>query len=206
MKCHDVKEKLGAFFDGELSREEENEIKQHLAKCRQCQAELQILKRISDFSRQDYISQPDKKYWASLPDRITAQLPVESNVGLWERVTSISSNWALAFRLAGVAATAAIIFVVARNYVINDDKKDLHYYQSLGGLPQPQKMESGYDRFDTSKDSLMNVLEAKQKTKKKQDLSKKEKAIKQSDIPQPKKPDSFISDQIASIPQSEDYD
>lgn len=48
MECYQVKRKLSAYLDGEMSSAENKEIAEHLQTCRICQEELAVLSKIID--------------------------------------------------------------------------------------------------------------------------------------------------------------
>lgn len=138
MECQEVKKRLGALFDGELAGEECEQVKQHLSQCQACQAELQVLKRLSEVSRESPVFEPNEGYWSRLPDRIAAQLPLKPAVSFWDRIIAITKNWGMVYRLAGVVATAVVIFVVVRNVMMPGTEK------------MPQSTSSLKDEFSLS--------------------------------------------------------
>jgi len=48
MKCYEVKRKLSAYLDGEVSSAEKREIAEHLETCSVCQDQLSVLSKIID--------------------------------------------------------------------------------------------------------------------------------------------------------------
>jgi len=120
MECQNIKDKLGAFFDGELTGAEREQVEHHLTGCPACQEELMVLRRLNKVSCEMQVFEPDEAYWANLPNRITSQLTTRPAATLLESIRAISRNWGMMFRLAGAMATAVIIFVVARNVMMPD--------------------------------------------------------------------------------------
>jgi len=57
--CNDFRDQLSAFYDGELSQAQANQIKEHLAVCDSCSALLEMYKEISIAADSDITPVPD---------------------------------------------------------------------------------------------------------------------------------------------------
>jgi hypothetical protein len=111
MKCHEMRDLLGAYLDGEISQQAKKEIYDHLVTCDACGREYQELLRINELARHVPTPEPGPVYWKSLPHRVTKRLNFRPR---FAPVLGFKF-WSLSFRWVGVAATCVILFFVVKN-------------------------------------------------------------------------------------------
>lgn len=63
MNCNEVKNLLSAYFDGELSVELHEKVRQHIDGCSDCRKELDGFDRLSQFASSAMISPPSAELW-----------------------------------------------------------------------------------------------------------------------------------------------
>jgi hypothetical protein len=111
MKCHEMKDLLGAYLDGEISQQAKKEIYDHLVTCDACGREYQELLRIHELARHLPIQEPGPEYWKSLPHRMTKRLNFRPRTA-----PVLGFNFRnVTFRWVGIAATCVLLFFVVKN-------------------------------------------------------------------------------------------
>jgi predicted anti-sigma-YlaC factor YlaD len=73
MKCSQVKRRLSAFLDGEVSEKEKLKISEHLKSCIDCQKELESLSYVSNFLDSLEEIEPSPYFIVRLKQRIAEQ-------------------------------------------------------------------------------------------------------------------------------------
>jgi hypothetical protein len=124
---HDYyKDKISAFFDGELKNEEAVMFAEHLKKCQICQQELEKLQQF-DKLVQENSQLSDSEYWEKSAQRIESIL--ESDKKIEAKVTEIKPFvWkGLEWKLTTVAASIALITFIA---IYEKDMSDEIYEQT----------------------------------------------------------------------------
>jgi hypothetical protein len=118
MKCRNTQKLLSAFLDGELPKIVHQEVSEHLEDCSRCRAELESLRKIEALSRQSDQPEPGDAYWQEFLPRLGARIAREGKRPLrirfgetWDRLFAPPVPW---IRLAGVVATAVLVFFVGR--------------------------------------------------------------------------------------------
>jgi predicted anti-sigma-YlaC factor YlaD len=71
--CHQKREELIDFVEGELSAERTGEIDAHLKTCKECAAYVESLKRTFSVLTEDTVPEPPPGYWTYLPRRVRQQ-------------------------------------------------------------------------------------------------------------------------------------
>lgn len=103
MVCNDIHERLGAFFDAEVPRDEEARIRDHIAVCTACSAELDDLRMLSTSLAPEVEIAVPEELWPSIERRLhTKGTQVGRARPFWHR-----------FPLGVRFATAAAIVLVA---------------------------------------------------------------------------------------------
>ena len=97
-----MRNKLGAFLDGELDSHSQNEVQAHLETCMSCQDDLEALRRISHLLRAD--PQPDFIPALDFKKQLMLQLPRRAEV-----VDAHPNSWKLPW-IAPVLVLAGWIF------------------------------------------------------------------------------------------------
>ena len=72
MECHNVREELVAYIDGELSSMGKHTIEAHLADCKECAAERDRLKTTIESTHKVGDIQPAQNWWERLQERLCA--------------------------------------------------------------------------------------------------------------------------------------
>ncbi len=63
MTCDDYKALLMGYLDDELDDEQKNSVKQHLASCPQCTAELEEFRKLKQITDQVTLTEPEDRIW-----------------------------------------------------------------------------------------------------------------------------------------------
>jgi anti-sigma factor RsiW len=114
-----VNQWLGAYLDGELNGEKQRMVKEHLARCQACQAELEELRRLSTLlktaARENRLTPPARfaaQVALKLPRRQAQPLPgAVARVGWWLVPAGILSAWVFlqaVMVVSGLALAAAL--------------------------------------------------------------------------------------------------
>lgn len=74
MKCHESKEQLMGYLDGELNEEQKKLLEQHLSQCSDCKQELEDFRRLIAVTSDVTLREPEQKlwdqYWSNLYNRL----------------------------------------------------------------------------------------------------------------------------------------
>jgi len=111
MKCENTEELLSPYFEGELSRQEKNEIENHLKTCQNCSTLLSVIKETKE-SLADF---PELEVSQNLSDKLYA-IPVE------KKRFRLSFDFFLRPSLQPVLAVTSIFFIIASFYLFHPDK------------------------------------------------------------------------------------
>ncbi len=63
MTCDDYKALLMGYLDDELDDEQKNSVRQHLASCPQCTAELEEFRKLKQITDQVTLAEPEDRIW-----------------------------------------------------------------------------------------------------------------------------------------------
>jgi len=114
MNCHQIRENLSAYFEGELSQTRAAKIEAHLAECEQCRRLAQELKSISQSLSSLPAVEPSPALLSklySIPDRVALESrPV---VEERKRVSLISRKFWLSPAFQPVLVSLTVILIVA---------------------------------------------------------------------------------------------
>ncbi len=131
MRCGQVKKIITVYMDGELGREEARLVKEHIASCAACRAELAAFEQSWAMLKDGDGIQPRPGYVSRFWTRVSEELPWQERIGkdihesLWNR------------RLAPAFVAACLVLVVGvfavRNYF---QMQDTH--QMLAGLEEDE--------------------------------------------------------------------
>lgn len=130
MKCVDVNSKLEKYIDGALSKNERQEIANHLKICPDCKREIELLKRVDALGKLDIYPEPPAEYWKTLPKTITTRLGLRSETTQLEKLSTFFNTLFLSksFRWGLASAFAILIFIFLfkeKNYFISDIDENL---------------------------------------------------------------------------------
>ena len=74
MTCHDYKDLMMGYLDGELDDEQKRSFEAHLAACPQCESELKEFRKIKQITDEVVLAEPEDKvwqqYWGGVYNRI----------------------------------------------------------------------------------------------------------------------------------------
>ncbi|MCU0645690.1 MAG: anti-sigma factor [bacterium] len=135
MKCHDIKNRLELYLDNELPVQEKAAIEAHLLTCSDCTKEFANLKSINSLGKTDLLPQPSPSYWKESRQHImnaikaTDKKPIRLPA-LLQKFKNYIFLPKLSFRLAGLVATAVIVFFIIHISFLREGKFEL-----------PQKIE-----------------------------------------------------------------
>ncbi len=154
MKCDLPRELLSGYLDGELDREQKEEVEQHLRECEECRNEIEELKRLDQQVRTSKIEEPSREFFFQLNRRIMQQVKKKPKSSLF-RLSPI---------LVPVAAAALVLII-------------------LFNIQQPMRLVSPDDRIlyaevETRKDLDMQIPElgVVEETFKEEELTAEKKA------------------------------
>ncbi|HEX9971739.1 MAG TPA: zf-HC2 domain-containing protein [bacterium] len=130
MKCQETIVKLELYLDNELSVQEKAEIEAHLLTCAGCAKQLANLKSLDSLGKREFFIEPSPLYWKELRQNIMSEIKVDSKklfsvVALLQRLKNYIFPGKLSFRLAGLVATAVIVFFIIHISFIRQGKFDL---------------------------------------------------------------------------------
>ena len=100
--CSEIRERLSAYLDGELSPLEVVGMRHHLGECPGCRREMERLADLSSFLRLEGRKVPPAPAWEAVEKRLAARAPGPQPV--WWRGLSTTKLVALAASLAAVVA------------------------------------------------------------------------------------------------------
>lgn len=143
--CNIRKEELVGYCYGELNPQKTEEIKQHLASCKQCEASVQALGKMLSFVKQQKLKKvpPEilENYTQEIIERMTLTEQERSPVfALKERLLAWLDKLRLGFYqrpvpVLAVACIAIFVFVLARYHIgrgINAINQDIALMDELG--------------------------------------------------------------------------
>lgn len=130
MKCHDIKNKLELYLDNELSVQEKAEIETHLLNCSYCTKEFANLKSLNSLGKTEILPQPSPSYWKESRQNIMNVIKATDKESihmpaLLQKLKHYFFPPKIGFRLAGLAATAVIIFFIIHISFIRQGKFEL---------------------------------------------------------------------------------
>ena len=105
-------ERIGRYFDGEISQEEYDSISRHLKDCPSCQEILQDNQAISTVFRNSLEREVSQAGLAALETRVLGQIRQKENPW-WERLTTLLFSNKLLIPASAVAALI-LFFVITR--------------------------------------------------------------------------------------------
>ena len=124
MNCQKIKKLLNPYIDQILDAESNQQVEEHLKSCSVCREEYLKLKQVI-FSLNSLSPQPVPE---NLTENIMAKIPqedVQIQSSWLDRIKKQVSIPQLSFRLAGVAATAALIVFFAFTFIFNTPDSSL---------------------------------------------------------------------------------
>lgn len=173
MNCHDVKNKLQLFFDGELDEKESSEFASHISQCEKCQHEIAILKQIDSAGKEEIFSQPEADYWSALSADIMKKIKKnKSHVSILESFRQFfeSIHWLdkINYHVAGLATAAAIVLIVVVVIFFEHGKFKFLGYENKIVMPEAPLNVPVYEfESDDLQESIWPEQEKKRKPKKK---------------------------------------
>lgn len=156
MSCSDFKNKIELYIDNELSQEERNQLESHLLKCPHCAKELTNLEAINSIGKSKPFGEPEPAYWQQLTQTIMQNIPKPRKKAsrlkeVFENLQGILLKGKISYRLAGLVATAVIIFFIIR--IGFDDRRKMMLPDEVGVEDAVKQIE----KQQFSKESEMKV-------------------------------------------------
>ena len=100
MKCHDLHQTLIFYLDNEATPLEQKQIRDHLAGCAECQAEVVMLRKLQSHLRRSLKTEaaqvaPSQGAWRRLQSRLANEpvAPLSRGNGLLHRLSLLGSNY-----------------------------------------------------------------------------------------------------------------
>ncbi|MCI0495432.1 anti-sigma factor [candidate division KSB1 bacterium] len=130
MKCQEIQNKLELYLDNELSAQAKAEIEAHLSTCATCAKQLADLTSLTSLGKQEIFSEPSPLYWKELRLNIMNEIKAADKksidlAALLHKLKNFIVAPNLSYRLAGLAATAVIVFFIIHFSFIRQGKFEL---------------------------------------------------------------------------------
>src|SRR5574341_493307 len=88
-RCEDMRDRIGAWLDGELSRADSEKIRVHLESCSVCAEERRQLEKLQTALKEILVTAPSnvsfEQFWPGVARRIERQRPWYENLVGWVR-------------------------------------------------------------------------------------------------------------------------
>ncbi|HEX9971145.1 MAG TPA: zf-HC2 domain-containing protein, partial [bacterium] len=157
MNCQDIKNKLELYLDNELSVQEKAEIEAHLLICADCAKQLAKLKSLDSLGKLDIFPEPSVLYWKELRLNIMNDLKSADKrsidlAALLQKFKRYIFPPKLSFRLAGLVATAVIVFFIIHISFLRQGKFE---------LPQTIEIEDSVASHEQEAQSIQTKHEKK---------------------------------------------
>jgi len=111
MNCTEVKERLSAFCDAELSSDESAQIADHLGSCPDCAQQRNGFESLSVGVRELEISSPPAEIWRQIEEHLDARPEAEPVESGSRNVSAIGPRWSKYRMLRPALAVAALVLV-----------------------------------------------------------------------------------------------
>ena len=121
MDCHEIKEKLGAYLDGELPPDQAKMVSEHLESCPTCQAEWERLGKLDDVVAETEGLEPGAEAWQRMRSNIQqgiSQQKKAEHPGIMEWIRWLLSPRYAVVKVGAVLAVVVLAFVVSRELTI----------------------------------------------------------------------------------------
>lgn len=130
MNCQEIQNKLVLFFDNELSVQEKAEIEAHLLSCAACAKQLADLQWLTSLGKQAIFPEPPPSYWKESRLNIMNEIKAADKkpfelAALLQNLKNYIFPRKLSFRLAGLLATAVIVFFIIHIAFLRQGKFEL---------------------------------------------------------------------------------
>ena len=109
LDCRAIKDRLGRYFDGELSPVEHRLVEDHLQQCSRCSADLQEIRDIAGIVREGMPVPP-------VPSGLSRRIMAEARAQVGNAPSAWSfllfwKNWSFSMRLAAMGVAAAACYI-----------------------------------------------------------------------------------------------
>jgi anti-sigma factor RsiW len=135
--CRGIRERLGRYFDGELTPSERRSVEDHLEQCSQCRASLEEIREISGIFRKGMPAPPapldlTRRIMVRAQAQIDGALPSWRSLPFWR-------DWSLSLRLAalGVAAAACYFGILISSASLQSTWQPVDEAQWIGASRGP---------------------------------------------------------------------
>jgi hypothetical protein len=149
MNCTEVKQKLSAFYDAELSSDESEQVANHLHVCQECAQERHGFESLSSGVRRLDVSAPPPGIWRQIQEQLDDRPTVEPASG---QVSSVGPRWA---NYRPVLAIAALVLIAI----------GLFAYQGWLGSEDNKLLAADFEQyaaeFQRNPDAAQQILLAK---------------------------------------------
>ena len=130
MTCHELKNKLELYFDNELSIQEKAEIEAHLSSCADCAETFAHLQALDSLGKKDFFPEPSPLYWRELQQNIMKEIKAGDKkstnlAALLQQVKNFFAAPKVSYRVAGLVATAVIVFFIIQISFMRQGKFEL---------------------------------------------------------------------------------
>lgn len=154
MNCQEIQNRLELYIDNELSELEKAEVETHLVLCVGCAGLVTTLKSIDSLGKSEIFLEPSPSYWKESRLNIMNEIKTDRKTlfnpeALLYRLKDYLLPKKLSFRLAGLVATAVIVFFIIHISFIRQGKFEL-----------PKKIEI-QDSISLSEQPMMKSKEIK---------------------------------------------
>lgn len=111
MNCNIPIEKLNAYIDNELSKEEKQMIEKHLKRCKKCKKRIEELKSVDKYIKKYTVEEPTNEFKLGLASRVISEVKIEKR--------KLIVRWVII-----PVSISLLIFVFLINYYFNISYKD----------------------------------------------------------------------------------
>jgi hypothetical protein len=165
MKCTECLRLLDDYRDGELDEKKASAVESHIAECRACAAELDVLKSEAELferyrvSQQNEIADPAEK-WDALREKIASR---DESARVPQQAGQAGLGWMGLFfgsrlvRQAAFAAVVVVLSVSATLFVVNLNRTKAPADSVSSGLPDAS-IPAAFDASNTGLESAMNAV------------------------------------------------
>jgi len=121
LSCGRFDKLINLFLDGRLAQSQEQELKEHLSRCKDCREKLPFLQSVEQKAKQIKATEPSEEYWDAFSSRvrekIIARQEESSALGLKKLLEGIFSFSPLKVKVAAGVISLVFVFVVGKLYL-----------------------------------------------------------------------------------------
>jgi hypothetical protein len=121
LSCDRFDKLINLFLDKRLTRNEEQELKEHLAQCQECKEKLSSLQRIEENAKRIEAQEPPEEYWNTFSARVREKIIIQQEKSPafgWKRfLDSVFSFSPLKIKVAAGVISVLFVFIIGKLYM-----------------------------------------------------------------------------------------